>query len=162
MIRRERIDLVRQMRASTLAVDPMLDAMCELIASEMRADAVITSLLLEREQVFVGTYGLPNNPVSLPRELGDDMLDVPYFEVLRMDEHPAMSKNQIVHGPYDTFRSVTFVPVKYQGAVVGGIGVLTRTHRTAPYSPAEMAKIFRWRDAVQTHLQFGVLIRPNV
>lgn len=162
MMRRERVELVRQMQASTLAVDPMLDAMCELIANEMRADAVITSLLLEREQVFIGTYGLPNNPVSLPRELSDDIFDVPYFELLRMDEHPAMSKNQIVHGPYDTFRSVTFVPVKHQGAVVAGIGVLTRTHRTAPYNTLELTKIFKWRDAVQAHLQFGVLIRQNV
>lgn len=161
MVRRERMDVVRRMRACVLAVDPMLDAMCEALADAMGADAVVATLLLETDQVFIGSYGLAGNPGAMPRQYGDDILRVEVFEELRMDENPAMVRNPMVHGPYDGFRSVATVPVVLEGAVVGGLNVLTRTHRAAPYDAGALATLRRGRDAIQAHLAFGVLVRSG-
>ena len=160
-VRRERMDAVRRMRASVLAVDPMLGAMCEALADAMGADAAVVTLLLETDQVFIGTYGLRSSPGTMPRQFGDDILRIGVFEELRMDENPAMAKNPMVHGPHDAFRSVVTVPVVHDGVVVGGLNVLTRQHRTAPYDEAALAFLRRGRDAMQAHLAFGVLIRAG-
>lgn len=160
-LRRERMEVVRRMQASVLVVDPLLDAMCEGVADALGADAAVLTLLLERDQVFIGMYGLASSPGSIPRQFGDDVLRMAVFEELRMDENPAMARNPMVHGPHDHFRSVATVPVVQDGAVVGGLNVLTRQHRMAPYDAAALVALRRGRDAMQAHLAFGVLIRTG-
>lgn len=160
-VTRERMDVVRRMQGCLPAVDPMLDIMCEAVSDSMKADAAVVTLLLETEQVFIGSHGLLESPGSMPRQFGDDILRVDVFEELRMDENPAMANNPMVHGPCDRFRSVVTVPVVYEGAVVGALNVLTRTHRAAPYDAAALALLMRGRKAVQAHLAFGVLIRSG-
>lgn len=160
-VRRERMDVVRRMQASVLAVDPMLDAMCESLADAMAADAVVVTLLLERDQVFIGSYGLRSDPGAMPRQFGDDVLAVELLEELRMDENPAMARNPMVHGPHDCFRSVATMPLVVDGMVVGGLNVLTRAHRTAPYGATDLAVLRRGRDGMQAHLAFGVLVRAE-
>ncbi len=64
-VRRERMEVVRRMQASVLAVDPMLDAMCEAVADAMGADAAVVTLLLETEQVFIGAHGLASSPGAM-------------------------------------------------------------------------------------------------
>lgn len=159
MVRRARMDVVRRMQASVLARDAMLDAMCETLAHAMAADAVVVTLLLETDQVFIGSFGLHSSPGAMPRQFGDDILQLDIFEELRMDENPAMARNPMVHGPHDRFRSVATVPIRADGAVVGGLNVLTRQHRTTPYSAGERASLGRGREAIEAHLAFGVLIR---
>lgn len=159
--KRERMDVVRRMQGSVIADDPMLDGMCEVIAFRLGADAAVVTLLLEREQVFIGSHGLRSSPGSMPRQHSGAMLSMAYFEELRMDENPVMSRNPMVHGPHDHFRSVVTAPVSLDGAVVGALNVLTRHHRAAPYGPTELAELFRARAGIEAHLAFGVLIRSG-
>lgn len=162
-LKRERMDLVRRMQASVVAADPMLDAMCENVARRMAADAAVVTLLLEQEQVFIGSFGLRSSPGAMRRQHSDAMLVLHYFEELRMDENPAMARNPMVHGPHDSFRSVVTAPVLLEGAVVGALNLLWRRHRDAPCDAAELASLFAARDSIQAHLAFGVLIRtPHV
>lgn len=158
-LRRVQRDVVRRMQGAVLARDPMLDAMCEGLCDAMGADAVVATLLLERDQVFIGQYGLRSNPGAMPRQFGDDVLGLPVFEELRMEANPAMALNPMVHGPHDAFRSVATVGLVVEGMVVGGLNVLTRRHRSAPYDAAALAWLFRGRAAIEAHLAFGVLIR---
>lgn len=158
---RARMDVVRGMQAHLVAEDPILDAMCEVITRDLRADAAVVTLLLEDEQVFIGTFGLRSNPGAMRRQHSDAMLTVRYFEELRMDENPAMRANPMVHGEHDSFRSVVTAPIFVDGTVVGALNVLTRTHRPQPYGEIEMAKVFQARDRIQAHLAFGVLVRKS-
>ncbi len=97
----------------------------------------------------------------MARQFGDDILRVALFEELRMETHPAMAANPMVHGPHDRFRSVATMPVTVDGVVVGGLNVLTRQHRSAPYDAAALAMLRQGCDAVQAHLAFGVLVRAG-
>lgn len=151
------------MQASVIPQDPMLDAMCENVCRSMDADAAVVTLLLEEDQVFIGSFGLRSNPGAMRRQHSDAMLVMKYFEELRMDENPAMARNPMVHGPHDVFRSVVTAPIILERAVVGALNVLCRHHRAKPYDEAALAKLFEARDLIQTHLTFGVLVRtPRV
>lgn len=156
---RMRMDVVRRMQASVLARDAMLDAMCEAAADAVGADAAVVTLLLERDQVFIGSYGLRGTPGAMPRQHGDDMLGLCYFEELRMDENPVMARNTMVHGPHDSFRSVVTAPLRVEGAIVGALNLLCRVHRTAPYAASDLAAVFAARDRIAAHLAFGVMVR---
>lgn len=160
-LRRERVEIVRRMQSSLLASDPMLDAMCENLAHAMGADAAMMTLLLEIEMVFIGTYGLRHNPKVLPRPVRSSPLRDELYEELRADENSIFDQNPMVHGPYDWFKSVASAYVIDEGVVVGGLAVCTRAHRAKPYDEAARAELFRARDAVQTHLRFGVMIRAK-
>lgn len=160
-VRRERVEFVRRMQSSLLASDPMLDAMCENVAYAMRADAAIVTLLLETEQVFIGTYGIRHNPGVLARPVRAPTLGDEVYEELRIDEVSAFDQNPMVHGPYDWFKSVASAYVWHDGVVIGGLGVCTREHRATPYDAAARAELFRARDTIQAHLRFGVMIRAK-
>lgn len=158
---RERIEVVRRMQAGVIADDPILNGMCEIAVNRLGADAAVVTLLLERDQVFIGQHGLRSSPGAMPRQHPDAMLAMAYFEELRMDENPAMARNPMVHGPHDAFRSVVTAPVMVDGAVVGALNVLTRHHRPTPYDDSAIAELFRMRAAIQTHLAFGVFVRSR-
>lgn len=159
--RRERMEVVRRMQAGMIADDPILNGMCEVTVSRLKADAAVVTLLLEKEQVFIGQFGLRSSPPGMPRQHSDSMLTMAYFEELRMDENRDMVRNPFVHGPYDAFRSVITAPVIIEGAVVGALNVLTRHHRPAPYDDAALAELFAMRSAIQSHLAFGVFVRTR-
>lgn len=153
------MDVVRRMQAGVVANDPMLNGMCEAVAWRMKADAAVVTLLLERDQVFIGRHGLRSSPGKMPRQHSDAMLGLRYFEELRMDENPVMARNPMVHGPHDAFRSVVTAPLFMDGVVIGALNVLTRTHRTAPHDEAALAILFQACRGIEAHLPFGVLIR---
>ena len=155
------MDVVRRMQAGVIADDPILNGMCAVVTHRMKADAAVVTLLLEAEQVFIGQYGLRSSPGAMPRQHSDAMLVMEYFEELRMDENPAMSRNPMVHGPHDAFRSVVTAPVIIDGAVVGALNVLTRHHRAEAYGAEALKLLFDARRGVEAHLAFGVLVRTR-